>query len=218
LDGSVDPAPDPPPPRLQHPGSIAVWLLGLGSAMTVLAVAYARMPVADIGVTDAVVALVLIGAAVSMLVLLFLRGLRTLPRASRPLLRTVSMLVIFLEVFILLFGYVYLSLETGSPGSVPGVQTHLDSVYFTVTMLATVGFGDITPASQTARAIATFQMLVNLVLLGAVVRTGVSVGRQAAERRVRAGQVTALPPRLRSAVQEWEDGADSGATGREGSA
>lgn len=195
---------------------ISLWVAGMLGAMVLLAVAYARMPVAELGVADALVGLLIISAAVTLMVLLFMRGLRTVPRASRPLLRTVSMLVVFLELFILLFAYVYLSLEVTTPGSVPGIVTHLDAVYFTVTMLATVGFGDITPESQVARSIATFQMLVNLLLLGAVVRVGVSVGKRAAERRVRTDGLPGAPARLRAAVQQWETGPDVGTTGREG--
>jgi hypothetical protein len=209
-DGATEPVVRPRVSRMW------VWVLGLLVAMGLMAVAYARMPVVDFGVDDALGGLLLIAGAVALLTLLFLRGLRTVPRAARPMLWTVAMLVVFLELIVLLFSYVYLSLEVTTPGSVPGIVTHLDAVYFTVTMLATVGFGDITPASQVARSVATFQMLVNLVLLGAVVRVGVSVGKQAAERRARTEGLSTAPARLRAAVQEWETDRDLGSTGKEG--
>jgi hypothetical protein len=201
-------------PATQVVRSIATFQMLVN--LVLLAVAYARMPAADLGIQDALVGLLLIAGAVVMLTLLFLRGLRTVPRASRPLLWTIAMLVVFLEFFILLFSYVYLSLEVAIPGSVPGIVTHLDAVYFTVTMLATVGFGDITPATQVARSIATFQMLVNLLLLGAVVRVGVSVGKRAAERRVATDGLPVGSARMREAVQRWETGQDVGTAGREG--
>jgi hypothetical protein len=172
--------------------------------MVLIALAYARMPAADVGITDALVGFVLVAGAAVVLVVLFLVGLRAVPKASRPLLVTISMLLVLIEVFVVLFAYVYLSLEAATPGSVPGVVTHLDAVYFVVTMLATVGFGDITPASQVARAVATFQMLFNLVLLGAVVRLGVAVGREAAQRKVRTEDPRSLPP----VVREWETDQD----------
>ena len=41
-----------------------------------------------------------------------------------------------------------------------------DSLYFTVTVFATVGFGDITATSQTGRLIVTAQMILDLIVLG----------------------------------------------------
>ncbi len=43
------------------------------------------------------------------------------------------------------------------------------SPYFTVTVLATVDFGDIAPRTDVARIIVSVQMLLDLVLLGALV-------------------------------------------------
>jgi hypothetical protein len=43
-------------------------------------------------------------------------------------------------------------------------------MYFTVTVFATVGFGDITAVSQSARAVAMTQMLGDLVLVGLIAR------------------------------------------------
>jgi hypothetical protein len=198
------------------PARLSGWLLVLLVPMVLIAVAYARLPAADLGVGDALVGLALVAGAAVVMVVLFVVGLRTVPRASRPLLWTISMLLLLLEVFILLFAYAYLSLEVGSPGSVPGIVTHLDAVYFVVTMLATVGFGDIVPKSELARAVATFQMLFNLVLLGAVVRLGVEVGRHAAQQRANRGEGAADPGRLRREVDEWETGEDVGTPDREG--
>ncbi|MEK9736045.1 MAG: potassium channel family protein [Candidatus Nanopelagicales bacterium] len=46
--------------------------------------------------------------------------------------------------------------------------------YFAVTVLATVGFGDITPVITPARAIAMVQMVIDLALLATLVRLGTS--------------------------------------------
>jgi hypothetical protein len=40
--------------------------------------------------------------------------------------------------------------------------TRTDALYFTVTVFSTVGFGDITAASQSARLVVTAQMLLDL--------------------------------------------------------
>ena len=53
------------------------------------------------------------------------------------------------------------------------------SLYFTVTVFATVGFGDIVATSHTARSMVTVQMVLDLILLGAVVRAFVEAVRMA---------------------------------------
>ena len=59
--------------------------------------------------------------------------------------------------------------------------TRTDSLYFTVTVFATVGFGDIIATSQTARLLVTVQMILDLVVLGLGIRVflgAVQRGRQ----------------------------------------
>jgi hypothetical protein len=61
-----------------------------------------------------------------------------------------------------------------------GIQTKLDALYFAVATLCTVGYGDITPTGQTARAVVIVQMLFNLV----IVTSAVSIIITAVSRRV----------------------------------
>ena len=43
-----------------------------------------------------------------------------------------------------------------------------------MTVFSTVGFGDITATSQTARSLVTLQMILDLIIIGAVVRVFVA--------------------------------------------
>ena len=52
----------------------------------------------------------------------------------------------------------------------PGTREHTRALYFAVTIFSTVGFGDITPKTDLARIIVSIQMLLDLVIIGAVVR------------------------------------------------
>ena len=52
----------------------------------------------------------------------------------------------------------------------PGSRSRSEALYFTITVFSTVGFGDITPRTDPARLVVAAQMLLNLVLIGAVVR------------------------------------------------
>jgi voltage-gated potassium channel Kch len=59
--------------------------------------------------------------------------------------------------------------------------TRTDSLYFTVTIFATVGFGDISPASEAARILVMAQMILDLIVLGLGIRIfvgAIEVGRQ----------------------------------------
>jgi ion channel len=59
--------------------------------------------------------------------------------------------------------------------------TRTDSLYFTVTVFATVGFGDITATSQVARVVVTTQMILDLLVVGLVVKVflgAVETGRR----------------------------------------
>ena len=59
-----------------------------------------------------------------------------------------------------------------------------------MTTFATVGYGDIVPASEVARRLVTFQMFLDLLVLGFGIRIFVGAvqrGRQAQESRQDAG-------------------------------
>ncbi|MHB1594307.1 MAG: potassium channel family protein [Streptosporangiaceae bacterium] len=58
-----------------------------------------------------------------------------------------------------------------------------DSLYFTVTVFATVGFGDIVPKTETARLVVTGQMLTDLVIIGLVVEAIFGAVRKRREPR-----------------------------------
>jgi hypothetical protein len=50
------------------------------------------------------------------------------------------------------------------------MRTKVDALYFETTMISTVGFGDIVPASQATRAVVTLNILMNLIFVGVTLR------------------------------------------------
>ena len=60
---------------------------------------------------------------------------------------------------------------------------HVTALYFTVTVFATVGFGDIVAQSNSMRLLVTLQMLLNLAMLGLVIRLMTSAARRGVARR-----------------------------------
>ncbi|MFZ4584933.1 MAG: potassium channel family protein [Acidimicrobiia bacterium] len=73
-------------------------------------------------------------------------------------------LVLAILITAVLFASLYFALAS-YPGQIEGIQTKIDALYFSVTTLATVGYGDIHPAGQVTRVVATFQMLFDLVFI-----------------------------------------------------
>jgi hypothetical protein len=131
------------------------------------------------------VALTLVGG---LLILLAVTAwqLRTISSARYPAVRAIEALATTLPLFLLLFASAYVTMaSTKAVNFSAHSLTRTDALYFTVTVFSTVGFGDITAVSQTARLVVTAQMLLDLLALGLVVRAfvgAVQLARQQADQ------------------------------------
>ena len=88
-----------------------------------------------------------IGAAVGVaaivgIVPITIRRFHAVRRAEQPVLVAVEAIVLLVTMLVLGFAAVYYAMDADQ-GQFDGLDTRLDSVYFTVTTLSTVGFGDI---------------------------------------------------------------------------
>jgi len=75
-----------------------------------------------------------------------------------------------------------------APASFGEHLTHTDGLYFTITVAATVGFGDITAKTETARLVVTGQMIADLIYLGVAIKViagAVRLGRADRSHTVR---------------------------------
>jgi voltage-gated potassium channel len=88
---------------------------------------------------------------------------------------------------LLLFASTYFVMERASAASFTQPLTRTDALYFTVTVFSTVGFGDITAKSETARAVLIAQMAADLALLGAGIRVLLGAVQRGRERRPETG-------------------------------
>jgi len=100
-------------------------------------------------------------------------------------------LIVLLCVTVLFFSWADASLAT-LPGQFADMHNRTDALYFNVSTLATVGFGDVHATGQLARAAVTLQIVFNLVFLGAAVALISGILRARASRR-RAGRQLAKP-------------------------
>ncbi len=89
--------------------------------------------------------------------------------------RALVLAVMIVET-VLLFATTYMILSA-QPGEINGLKTPLDAVYFTMTTLMTIGFGDISAEGQWARGLVLTQMIFTVLLLTASVRLLTSLVR-----------------------------------------
>jgi len=125
-------------------------------------------------------------------------GVKIITGSQYPGLRAAEALALILPAFLLLFASTYFVLERNSAASFTQPLTRTDALYFTVTVFTTVGFGDISAKSETARVVLIVQMLADLVLLGAGVRVLLGAVQHGRQRRSEtgdaAGQATRFTP------------------------
>jgi voltage-gated potassium channel len=115
-----------------------------------------------------------IGAAVGVaaivgVVPITIRRFHAVRRSERPILVGIEAIVLLVTLLVLGFAAVYYAMDVDQ-GQFEGLATRVDSVYFVVTTLSTVGYGDIHATGTGARVLVTVQILTNLAFLGIVVR------------------------------------------------
>ena len=96
--------------------------------------------------------------------------LRRVVQADLPGLRAIRALGLIIPLFLATFAGLYLSLSQAATTNFSEPLNHTGALYLAITVFSTVGFGDITPESDLARAVTSIQMLLDLIVIGAVVR------------------------------------------------
>ena len=120
--------------------------------------------------------------------------LRKVIHHKHPPARAIEALATTVPLFLLLFAWAYFTMAANHPANFSThALTRTDALYFTVTVFSTVGFGDITAASQAARLVVTAQMLLDLVALGLLVRAFVGAV-QVARRQTPPADGQGTPP------------------------
>ncbi|WP_327384208.1 MULTISPECIES: potassium channel family protein [unclassified Streptomyces] len=103
--------------------------------------------------------------------------------AQFPRMRALEALATGVPLFLVLFSATYYLLATQDPASFSEPLTRTDALYFTITVFATVGFGDIVPTTEGGRVLVTFQMVADLILIGVIAKALVGAIKVGMHRR-----------------------------------
>jgi len=147
----------------------------------VLFAAYYLLPLE--GSSDPHAVLRLVGGVAAFLAVVAW-DVRRIKVSEFPQVQAMEALLGALPLFLLTFASTYLTMSVADPSAFSETLDHTDALYFTSTVLSTVGFGDITPVSAEARLVVTAQMLLDLILIAVVVRVVMHV----TEKRLSRGE------------------------------
>ena len=165
----------------------ALRLLGTVAVLTLL---YYLLPIRG-PLTSASWTVVFVCGAV-VLGLLLLLHVGSLLKAGPDV--QLQRLLVLLCVIVLFFAEAYYLLAQ-TPGQLTDLHTKTDALYFTVTTLSTVGYGDVHAAGQLARVAVTLQIVYDLFFIGLAVAVGTGLLRaKAAQRTPRHSEQTSKTP------------------------
>ncbi len=166
-------------PNASLTGTALRWLVGF-IAVSALVGIYLLLDPIDLSASN----LPLIPVAVLLIAsywILFSVAILRQRRAKYPFVEGVILLVVLLTLLLLGFAYLYQSMSANDPNAfTTNIETKLAALYFSVTTLSTVGYGEISPGNDTARAVTMVQMLLDLTVLG----LGVKLLTQASKDRL----------------------------------
>ena len=148
--------------------------------VTLLVVLYYLLPM-NRKVDSATIALLVVGLL--GFVVLVAWQVRGIVRSDYPAVKAVEALAASVPLFLLLFASTYFLMARADAGTFTEPLTRTDALYFTVTVFATVGFGDIAAVTQTARIVTTVQMLADLLVLGLLLRLVLTAVQRSQQRR-----------------------------------
>lgn len=115
--------------------------------------------------------------------LVFWWQLKRVWASNKPQKRMIEAIAVIFVLFISIFGRIYSVLSQSNPASFSEDLNYFDGLYLAMTVLSTVGFGDIVPETTVARSLAMAQMASNLILIGFAFRVVTGVAARAREHK-----------------------------------
>ncbi|MBT2447757.1 two pore domain potassium channel family protein [Streptomyces sp. ISL-43] len=174
-------------PGRRHRRLLAEHLLRSAASVVLLTALYYLVPLEG---GFGVLTLVLLVLGLALFSGLVAWQITAITHAEYPRLRAIEALATAVPLFLVLFSATYFLFSKELPQSFSEPLSRTDALYFTVTVFATVGFGDIAPTSQAARALTTGQMIADLIVVGVIAKVLFGAVRIGVRRR---GEVARSP-------------------------
>jgi voltage-gated potassium channel len=167
-------------PPAERRRRITLGLLRAAAVTVVLVAVYYLAPLSRL--SDVPLALSLVVGLIALTTVASWQ-VRAVIRARHPGIRAIQSLATTAPLFLLLFATSYfLMAQTDADSFTVHPLTRTDTFYFTVTVFSTVGFGDISAASQAARILVIVQMILDLLVLGLGIRVFLGAVQRGRER------------------------------------
>jgi hypothetical protein len=84
--------------------------------------------------------------------------------------RSSRVLIILLILLVMSFSLVFYLVNDVDPDQITGLETRTDALYFTLSTMATVGYGDVHAEGQVARALVCGLIIFNVVVVASLYR------------------------------------------------
>jgi voltage-gated potassium channel len=164
---------------------VTLSLLRSAASVTLLVVVYYKAPL-DASLDTA--SWIEFGVALLAFAVMIAWQVRAIISSDLPRLRAIQAVAVGLPLLLLMFASAYIVIAGNQPDAFTEALSRTDSLYFTVTVFATVGFGDIAPKTELARIVTTIQMLLGVVVVGLIAKIFLSAVQVAVRRR---GEISA---------------------------
>jgi voltage-gated potassium channel len=109
-------------------------------------------------------------AGIAVYAFFFNRQLKGVYKARYPTLRAIEALILTATMFLAIFAMVYVEISLATDGAFTEPLDSFTAYYYALTVLATVGFGDIAPNTVPARAITMVQMSLDIAFIAVLIR------------------------------------------------
>jgi voltage-gated potassium channel len=174
------------PPRQRRQLVLGASVRTIATVALVVAI-YFVVPM-DHAITAGTVIGLVIGGLV--LVAIVAWQIRRIMHSEHPAVSAVEALAFVVPVYVLIFATIYFLMDHAQAVAFGAQLSRVDAMYFSATVFSTVGFGNVAAHSQAARVVVTVQMMLDLVIIGIVVRGVLSAVKSGRERPSSVGSST----------------------------
>ncbi len=127
--------------------------------------------------------LVIATIGVAIYIWFFRRQVRGVYKSRYPTLRAIESLILVAAMFLAIFAMLYVMISIQDQAAFTEPLDSFNAYYFSLTVLATVGFGDIAPSTVVARSVTMVQMALDIAFIAVVIKVMSSAARRAIQQR-----------------------------------